>query len=191
MDASHIYWVGRSTSGFATVGRADLDGGNPDPGGSPPANSPSGELPLTGIPHLRPSPCRRGRSSSAEMRNSISGPVRRVSESTFREGSLKLETRGLSWKVFRSAVPHPAQGGTFLWYVRIRPKRGAAGRQIRSALRRRGWAPVTLHAVYEEERVYPTSADRRLVLRRDVGASPGWVKHPPSLKSTERDGSAD
>ena len=188
VDAGHVYWVDHPWSTeFATVGRANLDGSEPDPTWIATDEQALGGVAVDG----RPSPPSLTLPSRPIefVRNAEFNPrsgAARIGIYVPGRGDLKISSPGLDWKVFRSEVPHAARAGSFLWYVRVRPKRGAAGLRIRSQLSRRGWARVTLHATYEQERVYPTFAARRLILRRYRGARLGWVKHPHPPRRSSR-----
>jgi hypothetical protein len=189
IQAGRIYWDALWPDGTSSIGRANLDGSE-----ATPKWIPSGEPELAGVAlDARPTPPYLTLPSrpislvpNAEY-NLRSGAVRlgvyvpphgSLSAPSPPQGQLKVISRGLSWKVFGDTVPHAANGGAYLWQVRIRSGRGAVGRRIRSQLRHRGWAAVTVRLSYTEERVYPVEATRKLILRRYRGASAGWVKHP-------------
>jgi hypothetical protein len=189
VQAGHIYWAADWPDETSSVGRANLDGSEANPnwirtsepelGGVALDERPTPPYlvlpsrPLALVPNLE----YNLRSGSALLGVYVPphGPLATPSPP---QGQLTVTSRGLSWKVFGSTVPHAAHGGSYLWQVRIRSGRGAVGRRIRAQLRSRGWARVTVHLSYTQERVYPVEATRKLILRRYHGARAGWVKHP-------------
>jgi len=199
VQAGHIYWAARWPGGTASIGRANLDGSDTDP------NWISGsDLEFGGVAvDERPTPpnltlpsrwLRFVRSVEYNLRSGAilfgvyvppQGPLAAPSPP---EGQLVVDSPGLSWKVFTSTERLASQGGAYLWQVRVRARKGAKGRRIRSRLRRRGWARVNVHLTYRQDRVYTVGATRRLILRRYRGASAGWVKHPgpPNKRRSRR-----
>lgn len=190
VQAGHIYWAASWSGGGTSIGRANVDGSEADP-----AWIPSSErLELGGVAvDERPTPpslilpSRPIRLVSNVQYNLRTGavllgvyvpPKGPLPSPSPPPGRLAVTSPGLSWKVFTSTASLPSQGGSSLWQVRIRSGSGAVGRRIRAQLRRRGWARVTVHLSYTQERVYPVEATRKLILRRYRGARAGWVKHP-------------
>src|SRR5262249_31422899 len=155
-------------------GRANLDGSDPNP-----AWIPSTERGLRGVAvDARPTPpylllpSRSIRNRRNAFYNLRSGAAL-IGVYVPDQGQLTVTSPGLSWEVFGSSVRLAAEGGYYLWWIRIRAGNGATGRRIRSQLRGRGWAPVKLRMTYTQDRIYPVTAGRRLTLRRYEGASAG------------------
>lgn len=185
VQAGRIYWAAKWPGGTSSIGRANLDGSEADP-----TWIPSGEPELGGVavderptaPYLiLPSQPIRfvprveyNLRSGAALLGVYVPPQGPPVAASLPQGQLAVTSPGLSWKVFGSTVPHPVQGGFYLWHVRIRPSSGPLGRRIRTQLRRRGWVRVEVRLRYEQERVYPVEATRRLILRRYRGATAGW-----------------
>ena len=196
VQAEHIYWVAKRPGEASSIGRAKLDGSEASP-----TWIASNEFGLHGIAvDARPTPpyltlpSRPIRIVPSTEYNLRSGAARlsvfvpphgSPSMSSPPQGRLKVVSRGLSGKVFGSTVPRPADGGAYLWQIRIRSGRGPVGRRIRTQLRERGWARVKVRLTYTQERVYPVEATRKLVLRRYPGANGDWVKHPPPLRLSD------
>lgn len=195
IEGGRIYWVSQWPGMAADIGRANLDGSEADPAWI--ANS---ETELGGVavderltaPYLElPSiPVRFAKNVQYNLRSGaillgVYVPPHGVLAAHLPpQGQLTVTSPGLSWKVFGSTDLLPAQGGDALWQVLVRSGSGAVGRRIRGQLRRRGWAPVTVHLTYTQERVYPVEATRRVILRRYRGARSGWVKHPGPPRSS-------
>ena len=198
VQGGRIYWAAEWPDGTSSIGRANLDGGEANPtwipiserelGGiaiderpaSPPLTLPSRPI------EIFPAAEYNLRSGAALLRVYMppSGPLAAPSPP---QGQMVVTSRGLSWRVFASTAPHAAHGSSYLWWVRVRPGRGRAGRRIRTQLRHRGWARVKVHLSYTQKRVYPVNATRRLILRRYRGASAGWVRHPsPPRRKTSQ-----
>jgi len=189
VQSGYIYWVTRGPLGNASIGRARLDGSEADP-----TWITSGELEFGGIAvDDRPTapylilPSRSIRFAQNVEYNLRSGalllgvyvpPQGPPGSPSPPQGRLEVRSPWLSWKISAGTSSLAAEGGSYLWQVRIRSGRGQVGRRIRLQLRRRGWAPVKVTLVYETERVYPVEATRKLILRRYPGARGGWVKHP-------------
>lgn len=194
IHAGHIYWNAQWPGGTSSIGRANLDGSEANP-----TWITSSESGLRGIAlDARPTPpyltlpsrpirivpsVEYNLRSGAALLGVFVPPPGSPSVSSPPQGKLKVVSRGLNWKVFGSTVPHPADGGAYLWQVRIRSGHGVIGRRIRTQIRHRGWARVKVRLSYTQERVYPVEATRKLILRRYRGASAGWVKHPHPPKT--------
>lgn len=189
IQAGHIYWDARWPGGTSSIGRANLDGSETNPTWIPSSDPELGGIALDARPapsyltlpsrpiNLVPNVEYNLRSGAALLGVYVPphGPLSAPSPP---QGQLKVVSQGLSWKVFGSTVSHSAHGGSYLWQVRIRSGGGVVGRRIRTQLRHRGWARVTVRLSYTQERVYPVEATRKLILRRYSSASAGWVKHP-------------
>lgn len=190
LDSAHIYWAGGPSNGNATLGRANLDGGEAQP-----AWISSNSVDLLGgvavdarsVPPYLTLPSRAIRLADSFDYNLRSGavllgvyvpPQGPLYSASPAQGQLTVVSQGLSWKVFPSPIALPSQGGSSLWQVRIRSGKGKVGRRVRSQLRSRGWARVKVRLRYETARVFPVEEVQRVVLRRYRGAAGGWVKHP-------------
>jgi hypothetical protein len=181
LDATHVYWnTGDS------IGRANLDGSQAQPqwiagsgvGGGVAVDARPTPPPLT----LPSRPILFARSAEYNLHAGAA----RIGAYVPGQGELRVTSPGLSWKLLRGTVPHPAWAGNFLDRVTFRAGRGPVGKRIRSQLRRRGWAPIALHLEYIQERVYPVTATRRFILRRYPGAAAVWVKHPRPRRPSGR-----
>jgi hypothetical protein len=197
IHAGHVYWNTQWPGGTSSIGRANLDGSEANANWISSTESGLGGIAVDArpTPPQLTLPSRRIRivpsvgynlRSGAALLSVFVPPHGPLAAPSPPQGQLKVVSRGLSWKVFGSTVPHPADGGAYLWQVRIRSGRGEVARRIRTQLRNRGWARVKVRLSYTQERVYPVEATRKLVLRRYRGARAGWVKHPHPLKTGTR-----
>jgi len=197
IHAGHVYWNTQWPNGTSSIGRANLDGSEANANWITSSESGLGGIAVDARPtppfltlpsrpiKIVPNVEYNLRTGAARLSVYVPphGPLSRPSPP---QGQLKVVSRGLSWKVFGRPVPPPANGGAYLWQVRIRSGGGPVGRRIRTQLRDRGWARVKVRLSYTQERVYPVEATRKLALRRYRGASGGWVKHPPPLTTSTR-----
>jgi hypothetical protein len=190
LHGGHIYWAGRLGNSTASIGRARLDGSGVDtawisssvPGlfGGVAVDArptpPNLLLPSRSLRFARN--VRYNLGSGAVLLGVYVPPLGPPAISSPPQGQLRVTSPGLGWKVFGSTVRLPVEGNYYLWWIRIRPGKGAVGRRIRSQFRQRGWARVKVRLRYETERVYPVEATRTLILRRHRGARNGWVRRP-------------
>lgn len=165
-DGAHIYWTDRPEGmSYASIGRANLDGSGVAHGWIP-----SEQLDLGGVavdgrasppPLPLPSrPIRLGRVAHDRRGGSVLLDVW-VPE----RGELVLTAPKLDWKVLEGPTPPPWRGGAFRWRLEVWPGRDTpAGARIRTQLRNRGRALVTLRLAYREENQLPVTAVKRLAL---------------------------
>jgi hypothetical protein len=178
VDGGHLYWSYPGETSDA-ISRAELAGGDVEQSwiaGIAAGTGVAVDARLTPPPLDLPGRAIRFILKVAEY--NLRAGAARVGVYVPGEGDLRVTSPGLSWKVLRNVLPPPDVTNTNLWQVRFRAGTGAVGRRIRTQLRRRGWAKVTLHLEYTLPRTYPVTAQRRFVLRRYPGASAAWVKHP-------------
>lgn len=194
VQSGYIYWAAEWPDGTSSIGRANLDGSEANP-----TWISSSERELRGIalderpeppPLTLPSrPIEILRNAEYNLRSGAAllgvyvPPSGRMAMLSPAQGQLTVTSRGLNWRVFAGTDRYPVHGNSYLWWVRVRPGRGAAGRRIRAQMRRRGWARVNVHLTYTTDRVFPVDAGRKLILRRCPGARSGWVKHPRPPRS--------
>jgi hypothetical protein len=175
-DASYIYWVDHPPRALSSIGRAGLDGSQPNRAWIP--ADPAGFLlgaqsNVLGVavdarpappPLLHPErPIRFGRAAHDSRAGTV---VLDVWVPDW--GALEVTSPGLRHRVIADTNPHPARGGALRWRVHLRPLKGRGGRRIRTRLKRRGVAAVTVRATYYAERTNPVGAVRRLKLRQRV-----------------------
>jgi hypothetical protein len=183
LDANYIYWVNRGEDNVASIGRARLDGSEANPKWIVSPEDNLGGVAVDARPSPPPMilPSRPVLFAQNAEYNLRSGAIR-IGAYVPGQGDLRVTSPGLAWKVFRSDIPRAAKAGAYLWSVRFRSGSGPVGKRIRSQLKRRGWAKVTLRLSYAQDGVYPVTASRRFVLRRYPGAKAAWVKHPKPVK---------
>lgn len=79
-------------------------------------------------------------------------------------GDLTLLAPRLGWEVLKSPPPPPNVEGSFRWRLKLWPGPTRFGQKIRTQLRNKGRAKVTLHLAYTEEAQLPYTALKHLTL---------------------------
>ena len=165
VDAGHVYWMNTPEGmSYSTIGRAGLDGGDvtkswiptqkfnatgvavdarPSP---PPLPLPSRPFYIGKVSHNR-------KDGSAVLH--ISVPER---------GDLVVNAPGIGWKVLKGPEPPPYRYGSFNWRLKLWPGKTKFGKKIRTRLRNKGRARLTLRLTYTEEGQLPLPARKRITL---------------------------
>jgi hypothetical protein len=185
--AGRIYWANSPGGANAGIGRANLDGGEANASWIVGEQNSLGGVAVDARPSpptlLMPSLALRFRDKTSY--NLRSGAAL-LGVYVPGQGELTVTSPGLSWAVSKGTVRYPGQGNSYLSFLRIRSGTGRQGKRIRAQLRQRGWARVRVDVTYTEDRFYPATASRKLILRRYPGARGGWVEHPKPPPSKHR-----
>lgn len=82
-------------------------------------------------------------------------------------GDLRLLAPKVGWRVIKGPEPPPNRFGSFRWRLKVWPgKAGAKSNQIRTQLRKKGWANLALRLSYAEEGQLPYNAPKHITLRK-------------------------
>jgi len=176
-DATHLYWVAHSLGFPAGIGRAGLDGSNPNRTWIPPdpataLHSPMQSSLLGVAVDARPSPPplllpERPVYFGKAKHDAKAGSVI-VDVWVPDWGTLAVTAPGLRARVVADSLPHPNRGGALRWRVTLKPLKGRAGKRVRTQLKNKGVAAVTVSATFTTARTNPVSAVRKLKLRKQV-----------------------
>ena len=176
VDGGHVYWVDRRNGMyFASIGRASLDGGDVNRSWIPTQSFSVAAVAVDGRPSPPPLPLPSQPFDIGLVRHNVRFGTAVVDVSVPHRGELVLTSPAIGWKVLKGPEPPPALQGWFRWRLKVWPGRTRLGRKIRTRLRNRGWAPLTLHLSYAEEGQLPVTAEKRLFLlqHRKVGHKAG------------------
>ncbi|HET7446126.1 MAG TPA: hypothetical protein VFJ57_15875 [Solirubrobacterales bacterium] len=165
VDAGHVYWTewheGMVSS---TIGRANLDGS-----GATGSLITTNSFNLGGIAvDARPTPLPLPLPSRAihlgQLRHNLHTGVATLDVSVPARGDLSVVSPRLGWKVLKGNPP-PYLAGSFRWRLKVWPgKSGKVANRLRTQLRNKGRAAVTLTISYNEEHQLPLTVSKRVSL---------------------------
>jgi hypothetical protein len=167
VDDGHIYWVDRRYGMyFATIGRANLDGGGASRSWIPTQSFNVGAVAVDGRPSPPPLPLPSRSIGFGKVRHSLKSGTAVLDVSVPERGDLVLTAPGIAWRVLKGPEPPPYRLGSFRWRLKIWPGKTRFGEKISTRLRNRGRATLNLRLSYAEEGQLPVTAKKRLSLLR-------------------------
>jgi virginiamycin B lyase len=167
LDSGHLYWTDQPEGmSYASIGRASLDGSGAIRSWIPTESFTLGGLAVDARPSPPPLPLPSQPFWFGQTRRNTRLGNAVVDVWVPERGDLSLLSPKLGWKVLKGPEPPPWRGGSFRWRLKIWPGPGAKGKQVRIELRNKGWAKVALRVAYAEVGQLPTTALKRLTLRK-------------------------
>jgi hypothetical protein len=165
LDPAHVYWTEwHEGMNYATIGRASLDGSGVNSGWILTQWFNLGGLAVDARPTPPPRPVPSGPIHFGQLRHNLRTGVASLDVYVPARGTLAVVSPKLGWKVLTGPMPSYIQG-SFRWRLKIWPgKSGKVAKQLRTKLREKGKAAVTLTLSYAEERQLPLTATKRISL---------------------------
>lgn len=166
-NSTHLFWANDRYDGFfGSIGRANLDGSSVEQAWIPALRTEEFGVAVDSRPEAPPISLRipsRPINFGKLTQNRRTGVVF-LDVIVPTRGELVVSKPQIGWKVLKGNPPDWV-GGTFTWHVKIwAGKGGAASRRVRSQLRRKGKAPVSLQLTYSEENRGPVTTSKRVIL---------------------------
>jgi hypothetical protein len=167
VHGGHVYWADQVLGQVSSIDRAT-------PGAPPFRDLVPNLFSLNGIavdgrttPPPLPLPSRRF-SLGGKVRHDERKGVVTIDVFVPERGDLVVTTQKLGWKLLKGPEPPPWRGGSFRWQLKVWAGSGPASKRLRTQLRNKGWAKVTVRARYNEDGQLPVTAFKRVTLRKHV-----------------------
>jgi virginiamycin B lyase len=168
LDGNHIYWTDQPEGMYyASIGRANLDGSGATRSWIATERFTLGGIAVDSRPSPPPLPLPSRPFTFGQVRHNLRTGSVVLDVNVPERGDLRLLAPKVGWKVIKGPEPPPNRFGSFRWRLKIWPgKAGAKSNQIRTQLRNKGRAKVTLSLSYTEEAQLPYTALKHLTLRK-------------------------
>lgn len=165
VNSGHLYWMNTPEGmHYSTIGRAGVDGSDVNKSWIPTqkfnatsvavdARLSPPPLPLPSRPFYIGKVAHSRKDGSAVLH--ISVPER---------GDLVVSAPAIGWRVNKGPEPPPYRGGSFNWRLKLWPGKTRFGQKIRTRLRNKGRARLTLKLTYTEEGQLPLPATKQITL---------------------------
>ncbi|HXR59751.1 MAG TPA: hypothetical protein VN732_00320, partial [Solirubrobacterales bacterium] len=165
VDAGHVYWMNVPEGmNYGTIGRADIDGSDANRSwvSTQKFNATSVAVDARPSPPPLPLPSRPIRFGKVSHDRRAGTAVLQVFVPE--RGELSVISPGIGWKVDKGPEPPPYRFGSFTWRLKLWPGRTPFGKKLRTRLRHKGRAPLTLRLSYNEEGQLPLTATKQVAL---------------------------
>lgn len=165
VDAGHVYWTEwHEGMVFSTIGRASLDGSAANGSWITTNSFNLGGIAVDARPTPPPLPLPSRSIHFGPLRHNLRTGVAILGVFVPARGDLSVVTPQLGWKVLKGSPPSYL-AGSFRWRLKLWPgKRGKVAKNLRTQLRNKGKAAVTLTLSYNEEHQLPLTATKRISL---------------------------
>jgi hypothetical protein len=165
LDSAHIYWTEwHEGMVYGTIGRANLDGSGATPSWIQTQWFNLGGIAVDARPTPPPRPLPSRPITFGQISHNLRTGVATLAISVPARGDLAVTAPAVGWKVLKPEAPSYV-AGSFTWRLRIWPgKRGKVAKNLRTQLRNKGKAAVTLVISYNEEHQLPLTATKRIGL---------------------------
>lgn len=190
VNESHLYWIERSSR---QIGRANLDGSDIAKGIVPGlADSCGIAVDALSFSPPPPPPPQESVCDFGELRRNSHKGTAAIRLMAPIQGSLRVLTKGLNWRVLTKEAP-PWVGGWWPWWVKVWPgSKGRRAEAIRGRLRDTGRAKVKLRIECQGDGELPGTMTKEIALHRIKRQSkaqgspeaPGKGRSPQRLFST-------
>lgn len=165
LDPGHVYWTEwHEGMVYSTIGRANIDGSAANGSWITTNSFNLGGIAVDARPTPPPLPLPSRPIQIGQLRHNLRTGVATLDVWVPARGELTVTAPTLGWKVLKGNSP-PYLAGSFRWRLKIWPgKRGKVAERLRTELRDKGKAAVTLNLSYAEEHQLPLSAVKRVSL---------------------------
>jgi len=165
VDASHVYWTEwHEGMVYSTIGRAGIDGSGANGSWITTNSFDLGGIAVDARPTPVPLPLPSRAIHFGQLRHNLRTGVATLDVSVPARGDLSVTSPQLGWKVLKGNPP-PYLQGSFRWRLKVWPgKTGKVAKRLRTQLRNKGKAAVTLTISYNEERQLPLTVSKRISL---------------------------
>jgi virginiamycin B lyase len=168
VDSGRIYWINTPEGmHYSTIGRAGIDGSDVNKSWIPTQKFNATGVAVDGRPSPPPLPLPSRPFYIGKLSHSLEDGSAILNIGVPERGDLVVNAPGIGWKVNKGPTPPPYHHGSFTWRLKIWPGKTRFGKKIRTRLRNKGRAPITLHLTYAEEGQLPASTVKRIVLRQN------------------------
>lgn len=165
VDSGHVYWVDRRWGmNYASIGRANLDGSEVNRAWIPTQDFNIGAVAVDSRPSPPPLPLPSRPIDLGQVRHNLKTGSAVLDVWVPARGELTLASPGIGWKVLKGPEPPSYVAGSFRWRLKLWPGKTRFGEKIRTRLRNRGRAVLSLKLSYAEEGQLPVTAEKRLAL---------------------------
>ncbi|MDX6604819.1 MAG: virginiamycin lyase [Solirubrobacterales bacterium] len=159
----YVYWTDSPEGmAYSSIGRANIDGSGAVRIWNATQQVQHGGLAVDGRPSPPPLPLPSRPIHFGKLRHDKHTGVAVLDVWVPERGELTVTGPKLGWKVL--APPPPYRGASFGWRLKLWPGKGAVGNRIRTQLRNRRRAPLTLRVSYSEEGQLPFTTVKRMTL---------------------------
>lgn len=167
VDAGHVYWTEwHPGMVYSTIGRANLDGSGANGSWITTNSFDLGGIAVDARPTPPPLPLPSRSIHFGQLRHNLRTGVATLDVWVPARGDLSVTSPQLGYKVLKGNPPSYVQG-SFRWRLKVWPgKRGKVAKRLRTQLRDKGKAAVTLTLSYNEERQLPLTVSKRISLQK-------------------------
>lgn len=175
VDAGHVYWTEwHPGMVYSTIGRANIDGSAATGSWITTNSFDLGGIAVDARPTPVPLPLPSRAIHLGQLRHSLRTGVATLDVWVPARGELAITSPVVGWKVLKGNPPPALQGG-FRWRLKVWPgKHGKVAKHLRTQLRNKGKAAVTLTISYNEEHQLPLTVSKRISLWKTLP----HVRHP-------------
>lgn len=164
LDSVHVYWTDwREGMFYSTVGRANLDGGDVNRNFIATQTFNPGGVAVDARPTPSPRPLPSRPVQFGKVRHNLKNGTAVLDVWVARRGDLVVTAPRVGWKVLKGDPP-PYLEGSFRWRLKVWPGKARFGKNLRTQLREKGRAVVTLRTAYAETGQLPALATKRIGL---------------------------
>jgi hypothetical protein len=169
VDSGRIYWINTPEGmNYSTIGRAATDGSDVNKSWIPTQKFNATSVAVDGRLSPPPLPLPSRPFYIGKLSHSLKDGSAILNIGVPERGDLVVGAPGIGWKVNKGPAPPPYRLGSFTWRLKVWPGKTRFGKKIRTRLRNKGRAPITLHLTYTEEGQLPSAVTaKRLVLRQN------------------------
>jgi virginiamycin B lyase len=165
VDSGRLYWMNTPEGmSYSTIGRAGTDGSDVNKSWIPTQKFNATSVAVDGRPSPPPLPLPSRPLHIGKVSHNRKDGTAVLHISVPERGTLVVNAPGIGWRVNKGPEPPPYRGGSFNWRLKLWPGKTRFGKKIRTRLRNKGRAQLTLRLTYTEEGQLPLTVEKRLAL---------------------------
>jgi len=165
VDSGRIYWMNTPEGMYySTIGRAGIDGSDVNKSWIPTQKFNATSVAVDGRPSPPPLPLPSRPFYIGKLAHNRKDGSAVLHISVPERGDLVISAPGIGWRVNKGPEPPPYRSGSFNWRLKLWPGKTRFGKKIRTRLRNKGRAQLTLHLTYTEEGQLPLPATKKIAL---------------------------